>query len=157
MNREVEMIKRLSSIALAVILLSAAQLAVASEPAITGHIEGVELCPQFVCGAAVFVGTFKGNVDKRRANGGFFVSVNHEPLPGALQFAEITGGEWFLRANLHFFRGDVLNGTIFNNGDNTFTIETVLQVTSGGSGEIIAKVHLDHNVIPFTVDGDLSQ
>ena len=152
------MIKKLSSIALAVILLLAAQQAVASEPAITGHIEGVELCPQFVCGAAVFVGKFKGNVDKRRANGGFFVSVNHEPLPAAKgESAKITGGEWFLRANLHFFRGDVLNGTIFNNGDNTFTIETVLQITSGGSGEIIAKVHLDHNVIPFTVDGDLSQ
>jgi hypothetical protein len=91
----------------------------------------VELCPQFVCDAAVFIGKFKGNVDKRRANGGFFVSVNHEPLPAALQFAKITGGEWFLRANLHFFSGDILNGTIFNNGDNTFTVETVLQVTSG--------------------------
>jgi hypothetical protein len=103
MNREVEMIKKLLSIVLAVILLLVAEQAVASEPAITGHIEGVELCPQFVCGAAVFVGQFKGNVDKRRAKGGFFVSVNHDPLPAAAeQSAKITGGEWFLRANLHF-------------------------------------------------------
>jgi hypothetical protein len=151
------MIKRLLSIVLAFILLLAAQQVLASEPAITGRIEGVELCPQFVCGVAVFIGRFNGNVDKRRANGGFFVSVNHDPLPDLGELAKITSGEWFLRANLHFFSGDVLNGTISNNGDNTFTIETVLRVTSGGSGEIRAKVHLDHTVVPFTVDGDLPQ
>ena len=152
------MIKKLSLIGLAVILSLAAQrFAIASEPAITGNIEGVELCPEFVCGAAVFVGKFKGQVDDDRAKGGFFVSVNHDPLPGPLEFATITGGEWFLRAKEHFFRGDVLNGTILNNGDNTFTVEAVLQVTSGASGEIIAKVQLDHNVVPFTVDGDLSE
>ena len=44
------------------------------------------------------------------------------PLPAAKgESAKIISGEWFLRANLHFFRGEVLNGTIFNNGDNTFT------------------------------------
>jgi hypothetical protein len=152
------MIKKLSLIGIAVILSLAAQhFAIASEPAITGNIEGVELCPEFVCEAAVFVGKFKGQVDNKRAKGGFFVAVNHDPLPGPLQFANITGGEWFLRANRHFFSGDVLNGTIFNNGDNTFTVEAQLQLTSGGSGEIIATVQLDHNVIPFEVDGDISQ
>ena len=152
------MIKKLSPIALFVILLLATQHAVASEPAITGDIEGVELCPQFVCGVAIFVGQFKGNVDKSRAKGGFFVSVKHDPLPPIKgQSAAITGGEWFLRANLHFFSGTVLNGKIVNNGDNTFTVETELELTSGGSGVVMAVVTLDHNDIPFTVDGDLSQ
>jgi hypothetical protein len=149
--------KKLSSIMLAVILVLAIQQATASEPAITGQIEGTELCPQFVCGTAIFVGKFTGRVETRRAKGGFFVSVNHEPLPDPLQYSNITTGEWFLRANLRFLSGDIVNGTIFNNGDNTFTIETVLHVTSGGSGEITAKVFLDHRVIPFTVDGELGQ
>jgi hypothetical protein len=152
------MFTRLSLLVLVVVVSLAPQrIATASEPTIVGSIDGVELCPEFVCGTAIFVGKFKGEADGDRARGGFYVSVNHDPLPGPLEFANLTDGEWFLRADRDFLSGDVLKGTIFNNGDNTFTIEAVLQITSGGSGEIIATVLLDHNVVPFTVEGDLSQ
>lgn len=151
------MIKKLSLAGLAIIALLAAQQGVASEPAITGHIEGLELCPQSLCGAAFFVGKFAGRVDQRRASGGFFVSIDHEPLPDPGQSANITGGEWTIRANLRLFSGEVLSGTIFNNGDNTFALEAVLQVTFGGSGEIFVRGDLDHNNFPPTINADLSQ
>jgi len=85
------------------------------------------------------------------------VLVNHESLPAPGQSASITGGEWNLRADVNLFQGDVLKGTIVNNGNNTFTINAVLQVAEGGVGEIVFTGILDHNDFPPTVEGDLAQ
>jgi hypothetical protein len=48
-------------IGLAIFLITA-EPANASRPTIEGEISGVELCPQVVCGAAIFTGTFQGEV-----------------------------------------------------------------------------------------------
>jgi hypothetical protein len=153
------MMRKFFLIFVTIIFLLTAQHGIASQPVITGHLEGVELCAQFQCGVAVFVGQFKGQVNNRRGQGGFLVFINHQPLPppGQQQFANITGGEWSLRAGVNLFQGDILRGTIVNNGDNTFTINAVLQVSEGGSGEIVFTGVLDHNDFPPTIDGDLAQ
>jgi hypothetical protein len=151
------MIKKLSSIGLAAFVLLIAQQGIASEPSITGHIEGLELCPQFRCDSAYFVGRFRGKVNKQTAKGGFIVSINHETLPDRGRFANITGGEWTLRANQRIFSGEVVSGTIFHNSDNTFTVEAVLEVTSRGRGQIHVTGELDHNDFPPTISAQLSQ
>jgi hypothetical protein len=140
-----------------VIFLLTAQPAIASQPVLNGHLEGVELCAQFQCGVAVFVGQFKGQVNNNRGKGGFLVLVNHQSLPASGQTASITGGEWSLRAGVNLLQGDVLQGTIMNNSNNTFTLTARLQVAEGGSGEIIFTGILDHNDFPPTVEGDLAQ
>jgi hypothetical protein len=149
--------KRYALGVVSIILLLTAQPGIASQPIVSGHLEGVELCAQFQCGVAVFVGRFKGEVNNQRGKGGFLVRVNHQSLPPPGQSAAITGGEWDLRAGLNLFQGDVVKGTIVNNGNNTFTINIVLQVAEGGSGEIIFTGILDHTDFPPTVDGDLAQ
>jgi len=154
-----KMIKKYSLIFVVIVFLLTAQHVIASQPVLTGHLEGVELCAQFQCGVAVFVGQFKGQVNDNRDKGGFLVFVNHqEPLPANKgQTVSITGGEWSLRAGVNLLQGDVLQGTIMNNGNNTFTVSAVLQVAEGGTGEIVFTGILDHNDFPPTVDGDLAQ
>jgi hypothetical protein len=140
-----------------VIFLLTAQPGIASQPLLSGHLEGVELCAQFQCGVAVFAGQFKGQVNNERRKGGFLVLVNHGPLPLPGQSASVTGGEWSLRAGANLLQGDVVAGTIANNRNNTFTINVVLQVAEGGTGEIVFTGILDHNDFPPTVEGDLAQ
>jgi hypothetical protein len=143
-------------VATAIFLLTA-QPGIASQPVLSGHLEGVELCAQFQCGVAVFVGQFKGQVNNQRGKGGFLVLVNHQALPAPEQPpAAIIGGEWNLRAGVHLLQGDVVKGTIVNNGNNTFTLTATLQV-AGGSGETVFTGILDHNDFPPTVEGDLAQ
>jgi len=83
--------------------------------------------------------------------------INHEPLRQPGQAAKITGGEWSLRAGANLIRGDILSGTLLNNGDNTFTVSVLMQVTEGGSGEVVFTGVLDHNDFPPTIDGELTQ
>jgi hypothetical protein len=151
------MMKRYALVVVPIVLLLTAQPGISSQPVLNGHLEGVELCAQFQCGVAVFVGQFKGEVNNQRGKGGFLVLVNHESLPAPGQSASITGGEWNLRADVNLFQGDVLKGTIVNNGNNTFTINAVLQVAEGGVGEIVFTGILDHNDFPPTVEGNLAQ
>jgi hypothetical protein len=151
------MMKRYALGVVSIILLLTAQPGIASQPIVNGHLEGVELCAQFQCGVAVFVGQFKGQVNNQRGKGGFLVNVNHASLPVPGQAAAITGGEWSLRAGVNLFQGDVVKGSIINNGNNTFTLTVTLQVAEGGSGEIIFTGILDHNDFPPTVEGDLAQ
>jgi len=152
------MLKRSALVVVTIIFLLTAQTGIASQPIINGHLEGVELCAQFQCGVAVFVGQFKGEVNNQRGKGGFLVRVNHQSLPAPGQApAAITGGEWDLRSGINLFQGDVVKGTIVNNGNNTFTLTLTLQLTDGGSGDIIFTGILDHNEFPPTVEGDLVQ
>jgi hypothetical protein len=129
----------------------------ASLPVVRGVVSGVELCEQAVCGSAVFVGLFDGQVGWNRwARGIVAVGVNHEPLPAPGEYAAITGGEWALWVGLRRLGGSV-SGSLFNNGDNTFTVTTVLTLESGGLGTIVFTGLLDHNVFPPTISGVMSQ
>ena len=137
--------------------LIAAQPAIASNPVIVGEISGLELCAQFACNAAVFTGTCECKIGNKDAPGFFWVSVQHDPLPRRLQTSAILGGKWNLTTLRGSFSGKVLEGSIVNNGDNTFDVTARLRVQKGGNGDVIVKGVLDHTEFPPTFEGDLLQ
>lgn len=126
-----------------------------SHPAITGTISGVELCPQSICGQAIFAGDFVGMVNKKGASGNFLVYVTHAPLAAT---AAVTGGSWLIRTEKDkVYAGNVTGGTLTDNGDGTFGVVITLLLTSGGNGTITFSGLLNHNVFPPTIGGTLSQ
>ena len=129
----------------------------ASNPAITGEISGVELCPQFVCDAAIFQGTCDCTVNDRHTIGFYWISVKHDPLPAPLQSSAILSGKWTLTTLRGNFSGSVLDGTITNNGDNTYTVIARLRLKKRGSGDVIVSGVLDHTEFPPTYEGELIQ
>jgi hypothetical protein len=145
-----------------VFLLSASLLFVtwvpalqASDPAfIDGDVYGVELCPQDLCGSAVFVGLFGGRIDGRYQFGVVGVGVTHDALPEPGFSSAITGGLWKVQTRRHEIRGQVLEGRICAHADNTFTVTANLVDTEGGLH--YASVELDHNVFPPTIQGYLT-
>jgi hypothetical protein len=115
---------------------------------------GVELCSQDICGAAIFAGALSGQVGNNpRALGAFVVAVNHDPLPAPFQSAAITGGSFDFKVGRRHISGVVTGGTLFNNGNNTFTVHADLEITSGGNGTLAYDGLLNHNVFPPTVIG----
>ena len=127
------------------VFLIAAQPAVASNPDIEGEVSGVEVCAQFLpCEAAVFTGTCDCTVGNRQAPGFFWVSVQHDPLPNAGSSSAIRDGKWNLTTVRGSFSGKVLDGTILNNGNNTFTVTVRLRLQKGGNGDVIGSGLLDH-------------
>jgi hypothetical protein len=138
----------------------------ASDPVVAGNIQGVELCPQTVCGSAVFTGLFAGNVGGKFAFGVWAAGVQHgEPLPGETDPpVAITGGQWQLQVVvLQGFRlrkvalsGDLVGALAFFDTDQ-FAIEAVMTVLAGGTGDIQLDALLDHTVFPPGVSGTLSQ
>lgn len=129
----------------------------ASTPVINVMTYGVELCQQSVCGAAIFTGVLYGRVGNRPAVGTFVVAVTHEDLPPPSETAAITGGSFELAIGLQRIKGVVSDGTLLNNGDNTFTVDATLTIVSGGSGTLHYQGLLNHNVFPPTVIGPLTQ
>lgn len=142
---------------LVVVFLMAVQPVSASSPTITGKISGVELCPQTACGAAIFTGTFHGKVGNKPTPGFFWFAAQHDTLPPPGNSALIFGGKWSLSTFVGKFGGTVSEGSIFNNGDNTFDISVTLELKKGGSGELLGDAVLDHNDFPPTVEGKLFQ
>ena len=129
-----------------------------SSPVIQGQVQGTELCSQAICGAAVFVGSFQGQVGHRRhASGQWSVSVTHAPLPAPNESAAITGGNWSLLAAGSRFSGPVAGGTLYNNGNNTYTVTATLVLMQGGSGSLTFSGLLDHRVFPPTIVGTIAQ
>ena len=52
-----------------------------ADPSIDGQVKGIELCPQFICGNALFTGFYAGEIGGQPAFGTWFAAVDHEPLP----------------------------------------------------------------------------
>jgi hypothetical protein len=129
----------------------------ASSPSITGEIEGVEICPQFVCEAAVFNGTCDCAVNNRQTIGFFWVSIQHDPLPPAFHSSAILGGKWNLTTLSGKFSGRVMEGSITNNGNNTFNVTATLRLRKGGTGDVVVSGLLDHTEFPPTFEGQLLQ
>ncbi len=126
----------------------------ASIPFIDVRAFGLELCPQSLCGAAIFVGLLHGQVGfNPHALGTFAVAITHDELPDtAGEQVAITGGLFDFRFGLRNIRGIVLpNGVLLNNGNNTFSVGANLFITEGGFGLLKAEVLLDHRVFPPTV------
>lgn len=140
------------------ILLSAGVATAGSQPVITGQVEGMETCAQFSCGFAQFLGTSQLQVGTVQGKGGFLVQVTHGPvplLPGGT--TPITGGQWAMSANQTVFTGTVESGSLFNNGNNTFTVTLTLLLLSGGGGTLSFTGILDHNTFPPTIVGIVAQ
>ena len=150
--------RALACLMVLVILVPSVPAAAASMPIINVKTAGIELCPQSICGVAIFTGVLYGQVGANPAAVGTFgVAVTHEPLPAEDEFAPITGGVFELRVGLRQIRGFVAGGTLLNNGDNTFTVDALLVITSGGRGSVVYHGLLNHNVFPPTVIGTITQ
>jgi hypothetical protein len=149
--------RRMGLIVIVILLASAVLPAAASSPTIQGEISGVEICPQSICGAAIFTGTFQGVAGTRPTAGFFWTAIRHDPLPAPQNSSAITGGKWNLSTPGKVFIGPVIGGTLFNNGDNTYTVDATLGLSRGGTGTVLFSGKLDHNDFPPTIEGTLSQ
>ena len=136
---------------------SAVTLTADSRPALAGQVAGIELCPQFICGFALFVGEFEGELNSRDASGAFVGAITHEPLPDVFESANLTGGSWTITANRRVIQGQVSGGKIFNIDGTQFCVEMVMEITSGGRGQLHFTGLLDHNPFPPTIGGLVTQ
>lgn len=147
------------------IVLAGVRPAQASVPVINVNTFGIELCPQFVCGAAIFTGILHGQVGGNpNAFGTFAAALTHDPLPPPGEQAALTGGVFELRVGFRRIRGVVLpfdpvenTGTLVNTGENTYIVDAVLLITSGGSGTAHFRGLLDHNTLVPTIAGAITQ
>ena len=151
--------RRWSWIALVALLVTGSvTLRADSLPFVRGNISGLELCPQSVCGAAIFTGLFAGQVGfNPAALGTMAVAVTHEDLPPPHQTAAITGGVWQISLIGRTIRGVVTGGSLYNNGDNTFRVVVGMCITGGGLGTLSFSGTLSHAVFPPTIKGRISQ
>ncbi len=126
-----------------------------SATVMSGGISGFEICPQFVCGSAIFMGRLHG---EGGASGIWMISVNHYALDydegGS---TEIFDGEWKLFSGWRLYRGHVPAGAITSGGDNTFRIDMDMVLQRGGSGNMTFDGHLNHNVFPPSIHGAILQ
>jgi hypothetical protein len=145
----------------AVLFLGAIPLHADSVPLIQGRVTGIELCEQDVCGSAIFVGLFGGQVGSNlRSLGSVAVAVKHEPLPPPGGTADITGGLWQLQLlSGRKFAGDLTGGTLHNNSDGTFDVVADMRLLAGGvpGGTLTFEGTLSHNTFPPTISGAILQ
>ena len=123
----------------------------------SGNVEGLEFCTQSICGSAFFLGLFDGRVTEiPDADGVWQLSVLHEELPDPQQSAAITGGDWRLRVGWQTqFQGEVGEGTLYNNGDESFAVK--VELTRVGGEEVWFSGLLDHSGLPPSVKGCILQ
>ena len=141
-----------------VLALGGIRLSADSHPALSGGAAGIELCPEFICGFALFVGQFQGQVNSKTASGGFVAAVVHDDLPPVGENAAITGGQWTITAGNKAFSGDIASGNILTlPGGTQFCITMTLEVTTGGNGELYFTGLLDHGPFPPTIGGFVTQ
>jgi hypothetical protein len=65
-------------------------------------------------------------------------------------------GAWVLSAGFRKLEGGA-TGDLCYNGENTWDIDVVMTITSGGAGSLKFHGTLDHNVFPPTVKGTITQ
>ncbi|HWK09028.1 MAG TPA: hypothetical protein VNR64_03190 [Vicinamibacterales bacterium] len=144
----------LTPMALVFLLLFAAPVHAASTTT-DALARGIELCPQSICGSAIFTGILSGTVAGINTRlGSFIVAVQHEDLPvTAGDTAAITSGAFELRAGVRTVRGVITGGQLVSNGDNTFTV--FLDLLSN-TGQVLAfQGVLSHNTFPPTIVGHI--
>jgi hypothetical protein len=141
----------------------ATQALAVSDPVITGTASGTEYCFQFLCGAAIFAGDVRLEVDGKPRRGNFLVTVVYQPpLPTTGESVPILDGDWVITTR----RGDSYKGiitpgpnsTITKAAGNNFTVEAELTFDgSTGTGTIYFTGALSHEQFPFTIVGVISQ
>jgi len=147
--------------AFGLILLGAATAASAqsSDPVIQGGVQGIELCPKFVCGLAIFSGVFQGQVGGNpNAVGIITAAMDHGELPTVVGgFTPITGGVWELRTFTRRIPGRVREGLITYLGNDFFEIRILLDVRGGDGGFVAFRGILNHNTLIPTFGGNVLQ
>jgi hypothetical protein len=129
----------------------------ASVPAIDGQVAGLELCPQFICGSAIFTGGYQGKIGiNSTATAGMIVSLTHGDLPTEIDdCTPIYTGVWELRTLFRRISGIVTGGRIVYIGDNKFHVTATFLVINGGVGTLTLDGTLDHNPLIPTFGGSL--
>ena len=123
-----------STISLA--LFATASLSAHSQTSLNGFVSGVELCEQEVCGLAIFVAGFAGEIADRPAVGLAVGGIKHDDLPLIVGgMADITGGHWSIRALRRTLEGDVTGGTLTKTSDTQFYVVMEMEITGGGTGD----------------------
>jgi len=144
----------LTPLVLVCLLFLAAPARAASNPT-DAFAFGIELCPESLCGSAIFTGILSGTVagiDTRL--GSFSVAVKHDPLQEDKgDVTAITGGVFQLRAGLRTVRGTIVDGLLISNGDNTFDVTMELVSSTGQS--FLFQGTLSHNSFPPTIIGHI--
>jgi len=152
----------------AMVSLGAANVSAVSTPIIGGDVEGIELCPQFRCGMAVFAGRFDGWVGNvYDPNGVWRIAVRHGPLAREEGGStDIKFGVFSLDAAGRTIKGYVQGGSLTTVEEGTgllmkgaiFDIEATLKLTRGAYGTVYFNGVLDHTNVPLvTVTGTISQ
>ncbi|HTI36522.1 MAG TPA: hypothetical protein VL484_03095 [Vicinamibacterales bacterium] len=144
----------LTPLVLVCLLFLAAPARAASNPT-DAFAFGIELCPESLCGSAIFTGILSGTVagiDTRL--GSFSVAVKHDPLQEDKgDVTAITGGVFQLRAGLRTVRGTIVDGLLISNGDNTFDV--TMELVSSNGQLFLFQGTLSHNSFPPTIFGHI--
>jgi hypothetical protein len=138
-------------------ILCASVAQAASVPAIDGQVAGLELCPQFICGSAIFTGGYQGKIGiNSNATAGMIVSLTHGDLPTEIDdCTPIYTGVWELRTLYRRISGIVTGGRIVYIGDNKFHVTATFLVINGGVGTLTLDGTLDHTPLIPTFRGSL--
>jgi hypothetical protein len=138
---------------------STAASAQSSNPIVQGGVQGIEVCPEFICGFALFTGVFEGQLGGNpNAVGVITAAMTHTTLPTEANPtpAQITGGAWELRTLVRRIRGRVVTGSITYQGNNFFEIQILLELQNN-QGFIGFVGILNHNTPIPTFGGNLIQ
>jgi hypothetical protein len=148
----------LRSTCLVLALLGTASLSAHSQTTLNGFVSGVELCEQDVCGLAIFVAGFAGEIDDRPAVGLAVGGIRHDDLPVVIgATADITGGLWSIRTPRRTLAGKVTGGTLQKWNDTQFGVVMSMDINEGGNGKATFRAILDHGPFPPTIRGMIQQ
>jgi len=117
---------------------------------VTAAASGIELCPQFICGIAIFTGIVQGQIGSSFTSIGIVtVALNHTDLPTTEHPdpAVITGGKWQLQR----FSGTILDGAIILKADKLFEVQIRMKASDGRT--LYFDGILDHHPLIPTVKG----
>ena len=144
---------------LALALTATVSLSADSQTSLSGLVSGRELCEQAVCGSAIFVAAFVGEIDDRPAIGLALGGIVHEPLPQSPgECANIQGGSWSIRTLRRTLAGEVVaGGTLCYVDGIRYLVGMSMNITQGGHGQAHFDAVLDHGPFPPTIRGAISQ
>jgi hypothetical protein len=143
---------------LALALLASASVSADSPLSLSGVVSGVELCEQDVCGSAIFVAAFAGEIGERPAVGLAIGGIVHEDLPVAPGCVDLLGGRWSIRTLRRTVGGSVEPGGDLCYVDGTkYFVRMGMNITEGGTGMATFTAVLDHGPFPPTIKGVITQ
>ena len=135
-----------------VLLVLASVSVTASTPSLSGVIAGREICELRVCGAAIFVAFFGGQINGLQAQGLAVGGIEHDPLPTqAAPISAITGGSWAIVTPGGTLNGTVSGGTLLYIDGVRYGVQLEMLFGEGGSSTLHAI--LNHGPFPPTLRG----